>query len=79
MPLGNTSRRNWLTGLLSILGLSQVAGAGNVVERLATKIPDSGRQRISVFEYDAQGRLISELVKVSPELLTECTVVFCYT
>ena len=53
MPQGNTSRRTWLTGLLSILGLSQIASAENVIEKLSTKVPDSCGQRVTMYEYDA--------------------------
>ncbi len=59
MPLGNTSRRAWLTGLLSIFGLSQVAGAENVVEQLATKISGTGYQSVTHYVYDSQGRLVT--------------------
>ena len=63
MPLGNTSRRNWLTGVLSIFGLSQIARAETVAEKLATKVSESGGFQCTEYVYDGQGRLISVCVK----------------
>jgi hypothetical protein len=63
MPLGNTTRRSWLTGLLSIFGLSQIASAETVAEKLATNASNSPGYQRTEYVYDAQGRLISVCVK----------------